>query len=881
MEKIFILDISGYLFRSYHAIKNLTDSGGRSTNALYGFIRCVSKILREFHPTHLVAVFDGPENTKARRALYPEYKKNRLHPPEDLPHQFDLAYDFCRLAGIPSLRIPEQEADDVMASVALWAVGQGAVAYLCTSDKDLFQLVSPNIRILNTHKNNLIYGPEEVKEHFGVWPSQMLDYLSIIGDASDNIPGVKGFGEKTARSLLEQAGSLQKLLENPDAFLNENKKKTFLSQQESLKISRLLITLDTNVPIPQTEKDYLITPPSEAELKTFYRAMNFDSLLKEYFPDRTPAAPLPETIVIQDVALLDTVIKELSEQTEVCLDTETTGLRATEEEIIGLGLGYSEGKIWYLPLNDRLPKQEVLKKLKPLFDAPHIRFYGHNIKFDLHMLANEGITLRNIGDDTILMSYLLAPHLHRHSLDSLARHYLDHTKISFRELTGKKQNLKDIAVDQVAGYCGEDVWVTMRLKTLLESLLEEMGLVSLYKKVELPLISVLFEMERTGIYVDPSVLADLKQEIGSLLSETEKEIHHLAGENFNIKSPKQLAGILFEKLLIPPPKKNKSGFSTDAETLELLEQKHPIIEKILLFRMLDKLHSSYLESLIKNIQPKTGRIHCVFNQTATATGRLSCQEPNLQTIPVRTTLGSELRKAFRPSGENMLYLAADYSQIELRLLAHFSEDPTLLTAFQREEDIHAKCASQIFGVPLREVTSRQRSAAKSVNFGILYGQQAFGLSKQLKISKAEAEKFIKTYFEQYPKVKQYLESSVKKAEETGRAETFLHRIRPLPDILSKNKLLKGASDRLAINTPLQGTAADIIKLAMLRVHEGLPSKAPNTALILQIHDELLFELPCEEKVEAEAFIKQAMEHVVSLKVPLIVDIKIGKNWKEC
>ncbi len=888
MEKIFILDSLGYLFRSYYAIRNLSRKTGESTNALYGFVRAILKIKKDFGPTHLVAVFDGPNNTKKRTDIYPEYKANRQSPPEDLPHQFEWAYQFCELANIPRIRLDEVEADDAMATIALWAASKGAKAYICTSDKDLYQLVSENISILNTHKNNLIYDSQGVKDHFGVWPSQILDYLSIVGDASDNIPGIKSFGPKTAQTLLEKAETLDEIIKDPAAYLNEKKQEVFSSQLDQLKISRQLITLFTDIEVPLEDDFYKLQEPDSKSLMLFYEDMSFNTLLKEHSAqlpqEKKPTMPTIETKVIQDLDLLQNLVDELSKQKEICVDTETTGLNRLQDEIIGIGIGYGPQHIWYIPLNGRLAPKDVFKIMRPLFENPNVGFFGHHLKYDLHLFLNHDIEIANIVGDTILMSYLLTPHLRQHSLDDLSLNHFNHQKISIKELIGTGKNQKsmaDVPIDQVAPYCGEDIWMTICLKELFEQELKANKLMELYLKIELPLIKVLLKMERSGIYIDTDELNRMKLELTTDLSQLEEETYALAGEKFNLKSPKQLGEVLYQKLEITPLKKTKTGYSTNAETLELLQDTHPIIGKILHFRLLEKLRSTYVESLVHEVDPKTARIHCNFNQTITATGRLSCQNPNLQNIPIRTQEGKKIRAAFKPQREGWTFLAADYSQIELRLLAHFSEDPILLETFRNNEDVHSQTASKVFNIPLNQVTKEERSLAKAVNFGIIYGQQAFGLSKQLKISVSEAKTFIESYFNRYKKVKDYLESTKEEAHKKGYTETLFGRKRPLPEIQSSNKLLKHAAERLAVNSPIQGTNADIIKLAMIQIEAFLEKSSKKSLMLLQIHDELLFEVNNQELEDIKVLVKEEMESVIELKVPLIVDIKIGKNWKEC
>ncbi|MCH9632922.1 MAG: DNA polymerase I [Chlamydiae bacterium] len=887
MKKIFILDSLGYLFRSYYAIRHLNRPTGESTNALYGFIRAILKIIKDFEPTHLVAVFDGPNNTKKRSAIYPEYKANRQHPPEDLPHQLEWAYEFCEIANIPRLRVPNVEADDVMAAIALWADQNNHQAFICSSDKDLFQLVRDNISIVNTNKNNLIYQADEVKEHYGVWPSQIRDYLTIVGDASDNVPGVKGFGPKTAQNLLVQAETLDELIANPDKYLTGKKRETFLNHLDQLDLSRRLVTLDLDVEFPKELDFYSLSLPEKNKLAVFFEDMNFKSLLKEFQQEVLEETPCVERMsipIINDSSQLDDLIEELSKQKTICFDTETSHLAPISAQIVGLGIGYREDKIWYIPFNDRIEKSELVRKLKPLFENSDIGFYAHHIKYDMHILLNLGIELKTISDDTILQSYLLTPNIRQHSLDNLSLEYFNFQKIPIKDLigTGKNQkSMSDIEIEKVAQYCGEDVLMTIKLNNLLKEKIKDHNLLKVYQEIELPLIPVLLNMERCGIYVDVEELKVLKKSLNEKLENLEQATFAMAGETFNLKSPKQLGEILFQKLEIPTTKKTKTGYSTSAEALEMIEQAHPIIEKILEFRTLEKLRSTYVESLVNEPFDQTQRVHCSFNQTIAATGRLSCQDPNLQNIPIRTEQGREIRKAFKPQKKGWSFLSADYSQIELRLLAHYSQDPHLIETFISKGDVHTSTAAKIFNLPINEVTKEHRSLAKAVNFGIIYGQQSFGLSKQLKISVGQAKEFIEAYFKEYPKVSDYIESCKQEAAEKCYTETLFGRKRPLHEINSKNKLLKQAAERLAVNSPFQGSNADIIKIAMAKINQYLKDTNKNSFMILQIHDELLFEVEDSEIEDVTYNVKKIMENIIPLKVPLTIDIKIGKNWKEC
>lgn len=890
MTALYIIDASGFLYRSYHAITSLTNSQGESTNALYGFIRSVNKLRKDFNPTHLVAVFDGPQGTKSRKALYSEYKANRTKMPDDLRYQIDWAQDFCRLNGIPMLNIPEVEADDTMGSIASWSSKEKVFdqIFLCTSDKDMAQLVDDKIKMLNVHKENLISGPKEVEEKFGVPPEKIIDLLAIMGDSSDNVPGLPGFGAKTAAQLLNQFGSLDYILKHPDEIPGKKKQETVRNEGDKARLSKQLVTIDLNVEIPQTASFFEIQTVDNSELKTFYKKMNFMTLLKETEEDTNlTSSPIEKNFeysLVDDEDSLNRLIEMLSKQEQICIDTETTNIRPILAEPVGIGFCIEPAKAWYIPLNGNLGKKKVLEKIKPLLTNPKIGFYGHNIKYDYHVLANEGIKIANICFDTILASFLLNSHNRQHSLDVLTLDHFGKVKITTSELLGKgkeQKTMNEIPIAQVCEYCCEDVDYTCRLKLIFEKELEKRKLSKLYHTLELPLLKVLAKMERHGIYVDVPFLKAMAVEVNALLEESAKSIFDLAGENFNLNSPKQLSQILFEKIGITPPKKTATGFSTNAEVLESIKHEHPIAEKILEYRTLEKLRSTYIETLPLEVNPATKRIHCTFNQFVAATGRLSCQDPNLQNIPTRTPMGKKIREAFRPEKENYSFLAADYSQIELRLLAHFCEDPNLIDAFCRGEDIHAHTAATVFGVPIEKVTKEMRYRAKAVNFGIIYGQQAFGLARELGIDIKEAKAFIDTYFERFPKVLDFIETCKRKTRESGKAVTYTGRERFIPEINSRNPQIRNAAERLAVNTPLQGSAADLIKSAMLTIDKRLQKEGHLGYMLLQIHDELIFELPDFEIPALEALVKNTMENVLTLKVPLIVNISIGKNWKEC
>lgn len=886
MEKLFIIDASGYLYSSYFAIRNMTNSKGESTNALFGFIRSVLKIIKEQKAEHVVAIFDGANNAKKRKSIYPQYKAHRQSMPEDLGYQIERAQQLCTLIGLPWLSVPEVEADDTMGSIAVWAKAHGIHAYLCSSDKDLCQLVNESVSILNTNKDNLIIGPKEVEEIHGLPPALMVDYLALVGDASDNVPGLPGFGPKTAVKYLSQFGGLDNLLAHPEQ-ITEKKKREIVQQQAQLALlSRELVTIDTQVAFPQDKTFFQRTPMQEEELKAFYREMNFNSLLKEL--EAQAVAPTAvaggEYMLVDDERAFESLLEQLSQQKSICIDVLATSNHFLSAELVGIGFGYEPAKAWYVPANGLLGLEYVLAGLAPLFKNPNIAFYSHNLKFHLHVLENYDISPPAIDFDTGIASYLLSAQSRQYSLDALMLQFFNKVKTPLESLVGKGKallSIKDVALEKACQYCGEEVDYTCRLKAFFEKEIAERKLASLLYELELPLVRVLAQMERNGIYVDRQALDNFSQELKNKISFLREQIYALAGEECNLNSPKQL-GEIFQKLGIKSFKKTATGqMRTDSDVLESLSSRYPIAQLLLEYRGLEKLRSTYVEALPAEINAQTGRIHCTFNQVVAATGRLSCQNPNLQNIPVRAEEGRRIREAFRPQQEGFSYLAADYSQIELRLLAHFSQDPHLLEAFNQHQDVHAHTASVLFDCPLSAVTSTLRNQAKTVNFGIIYGQQAFGLSQTLGIDVKSAAAFIDMYFQRYARVQAFVESCKEKARLFGKTFTLIGREREITDILSKNTNLRTAAERLAINTPLQGTAADMIKMAMVHIAKRIQQENLTAKMILQIHDELIFELPDEEILLLKPIVQQAMEEVVKLDVPLIIDIAIGKNWKEC
>ncbi len=883
MSDLYIVDAVNYVFRSYYAIGAMTNREGVPTGGLYGFIRSLEKLFKTYSPQHFVAVFDGPDNARRRQALYPDYKRHRKKAPEDLYSQIGWAYEFCEKAGIPCLSISGVEADDTMATIALWAKEEKRRVYLCTSDKDLLQLISEDVYVLNMHKDPQPIDAAKVEASYGVRPDQMLDLLALMGDASDNIPGLSGFGLKTASRLLNSIGSLEYLLDHPEEAPGAKKQETLREGRQIALLSKQLATLYTEVHIPKEWSFYKRKDPDTSSLQAFYQQMDFHTLLKELpakAKDNAKEEDLSYTI-LHTHAELAQVLEELRAEPFVAFDVETTSLEIFDAKIVGLGLSSQKGTGYYIP-GAFFEEKSSFALLKDWFMQPQIGFIAHHAKYDLHILKSVGIEVNTIAFDTMIASHLLYPGKRKHTLSALCLEYFDKTKESFQDLfPGGKEigSLADLPEERVGRYCCEDVDYTFRLAEVFREEIRKHGLEKVLYEIEIPLIAVLVEMEQAGIFLDTSLLGKLCDELLKRCSSLEEKIYEEAGSVFNMQSPKQLSEVLFTKLGIPKPKRAKTATATGAKILESLASQFPVVEKILDYRMVHKLLSTYALALPKAVHPRTKRIHCTFNQSVVSTGRIASHNPNLQNIPVRSEEGRKIRQAFRPEKPDWFYLAADYSQIELRLLAHFSQDATLIEAFLKGKDIHAYTASLVHQVPIEEVTREMRRSAKAVNFGIVYGQSAFGLSQELGIPQKEAEIFIKTYFARYPGVAAYLKSVVEEAKEQGYSSTIMQRKRPLPDLYSKNGMIQKAAQRLAINTPLQGSAADLIKLAMVTIAKKLTSM--QSLMVLQVHDELIFELPEEELSLLRPLVQEAMENALPLRVPLVVDLSIGKNWAEC
>ncbi len=889
--KLYLIDGSSYIFRAFFGIRQfLSNSKGLPTNALYGFTNMLIKVVRDEKPDYLAMVFDSKAKT-FRHKKYPKYKANREVPPEDLAQQFPYFEPLVDAFDIVSLKQDGFEADDIIGTLSLIGKNKGLDVVIVSGDKDMMQLIDDQISMLDTMKNKQIR-QEEVVEKFGVPPEKVIEVMGLMGDSSDHIPGVKGVGPKTATDLIQKYGSIQNLYDHVDEIEKKKLKEKLNQDRENAFLSRELVTIKTDMDLNVKIENLRRKEPNPDKLRKIFSDLEFNSLLNDLGPEDassvTQQNDRPSFECVLDNKTLDFWINKLKKTGEFALDLETTSKHPMKAQMVGISFSNKDHEACYVPVDHRymgapkqLSKKETLKKLQPILENPKLKKYGHNIKYDLIVLENEGIRLKGIEFDSMIASYVLDPGKRNHNMDDLALQYLGRKTISYSEVAGKgakEIGFDEVEVERATDYAAEDSEVTWLLSKKFQGMLEDEAS-KLYHTLELPLIQVLAEMEKTGVLLDKKHLAKLSQKIDKKLKKLEDEIYLLAGAPFNINSPKQLGVVLFEDLKLPVLKKTKTGYSTDVSVLEELSAQHELPEKVLSFRQMAKLKSTYVDSLPNEINPTTGRVHTSYNQTVAATGRLSSSDPNLQNIPIRTDFGKEIRKAFIAS-PNCLLLSADYSQIELRLLAHLSEDPALIKAFKKDEDIHSRTAAEIFGTGLNSVDEENRRMAKAVNFGIVYGLSAFGLSRQLKISPKEAKIFIDQYFQLYKNVKKFMESTIDSARDNGYTSTMMGRKRYLPDINSKNRMVREAAERIAINSPVQGSAADIIKLAMIRLFEQLQKKKLKSKMILQVHDELVFDVLESEKSDLGKLVEKEMEKVVNLKVPLKVSMDWGSNWNE-
>ncbi|MDA5545262.1 DNA polymerase I [Yersinia rochesterensis] len=922
---LILVDGSSYLYRAYHAFPPLTNGSGEPTGAMYGVLNMLRSLLLQYRPSHVAVVFDAKGKT-FRDELFAEYKSHRPPMPDDLRAQIEPLHQMVKAMGLPLLVVSGVEADDVIGTLAQEAEKAGHAVLISTGDKDMAQLVTPNITLINT-MNNAILGPQEVCEKYGVPPELIIDFLALMGDSSDNIPGVPGVGEKTAQALLQGLGGLDALFSNLDKIssLTFRGAKTMSAKLEQNKdvayLSYKLATIKTDVELDVTCDELKVTAPDDDQLHQLFSRYEFKRWLAdveagkwlEGKKDRptgqssnkvfvaAESAPAVEVTAVLSQENYQTILDEKSlsdwierlKNSEVfAFDTETDGLDTLSSNLIGFSFAVAPGEAAYLPVAHdyldaptQLDRNWVLAQLKPLLEDEKALKVGQNLKFDQSMLARYDIDLRGIAFDTMLESYVLDSVAGRHDMDSLAERYLNHKTITFEEIAGKGKNqltFNQIALEQAGPYAAEDADVTLQLHLVLWPKLQQSeGLKRVFQEIEMPLLPILSRIERTGVLIDQNILVAHSKELTIRLDELEKQAHELAEEPFNLASPKQLQAILYEKQKLPILKKTPGGAaSTNEEVLAELALDYPLPKVILEYRGLAKLKSTYTDKLPLMINPVSGRVHTSYHQAVTATGRLSSRDPNLQNIPVRNEEGRRIRQAFiAPKGYRIM--AADYSQIELRIMAHLSQDQGLLTAFAAGKDIHRATAAEVFGLPLEKVTNDQRRSAKAINFGLIYGMSAFGLARQLNIPRGEAQRYMDLYFERYPGVLEYMERTRKQAAEQGYVTTLDGRRLYLPDIHSRNATRRKAAEREAINAPMQGTAADIIKRAMIAVDAWLQQEPePLVRVIMQVHDELVFEVHESVLESAEQKIRELMEQSMQLAVPLKVDVGVGDNWDQ-
>ena len=905
---LILVDGSSYLFRAYHAPPHLTNSKGEATGAIYGVINMLKSLVRQFNPSHMVVVFDAKGPT-FRNEMYSEYKAHRPPMPDDLRTQIEPIHEIIKAMGLPLVSITGVEADDVIGTFARIASEQQRHVLISTGDKDMAQLVNEHVTLINTMTDTVL-DPQGVVDKFGIGPELIIDYLALMGDKVDNIPGVPGVGEKTALAMLQGIGSIKSLYARLDdiAGLGFRGSKTMAKKLEEhkaqLELSYELATIKLDVEVEQNLETFAIADMKKDRLIELYGQCEFKRWLSELLdgkeaPKTAAEQAQPEAKKIE--AHYETILTEaqltawaekLKSAELIAFDTETTSLDYMQADLVGMSFAVTEGEAAYLPIAhdymgapEQLSKALVFDVLGPILADDNVRKVGQNLKYDKSVLARAGLELNGIAFDTMLESYVFNSVGTRHDMDSLALKYLGHKNISFEEIAGKGKaqlTFNQIELEKAAPYAAEDADITLRLHNQLWPMLKEQSeLLPVFNDIELPLLSVLSNIERTGVKIDSQMLAEQSVEIAARLTELEKEAYEIAGEEFNLSSTKQLQAILFDKLGLPVLKKTPKGApSTAEEVLQELAHDYPLPKLIIEHRGLAKLKSTYTEKLPKLVNPKTGRVHTSYHQAVTATGRLSSSDPNLQNIPIRNEAGRRIRQAFI-ADEGHVILAADYSQIELRIMAHLSQDAGLLKAFAEGKDVHSATASEVFGVPLEEVTSDMRRKAKAVNFGLIYGMSAFGLARQLDIPRNEAQHYMDKYFERFPSVLEYMERTREEAAEKGYVETLFGRRLHLPDIKARNGARRKAAERAAINAPMQGTAADIIKKAMLKVADWLATQTTNDIkLLMQVHDELVFEI-AKDKVEAfSERICSLMSEAANLDVPLLVEADYGDNWEQ-
>ncbi|MBE9469296.1 MAG: DNA polymerase I [Bacteroidetes bacterium] len=918
-KKLFLLDAYALIYRAYFAlIKNPTfNSKGLNTSAILGFTNSLLDVLKKENPSHIGIVFDVHAPT-FRHKMFSEYKANREEMPEDLRLAIPYIREVIKAFNIPIIEKPGFEADDVIGTMAKVAEQKGFVTYMMTPDKDYAQLVSDKIFMYKPRhlgKGVEIWDVDKVKEKFSINnPEQVIDILALWGDSVDNIPGCPGVGEKTSKKLIGEYGSVENIYNNLED-LKGKQKENFINFKEQVLLSKVLATIILDVDVPFDEEQLKLSNPDNEKLTSLFEEFEFRNLAKRYFPQQEKPKPRPaqgslfdnfeaeaptvsdenhenintikhDYYLVDNEAKMNDLLNLLLNQKEVCFDTETTSLDVHIAKLVGMSFAIKEHEAYYVPVpQEEAEANKIVEKFRVFFENEKIIKIGQNIKYDILVLRNYDIEVSGEFFDTMLAHYLIQPEL-RHNLDFLSEIYLNYKKVATQELIGEKGknqlNMRDIPVDTVKEYACEDADFTFQLKNVLSEELNKKQLNELFNNIEMPLVKVLAEMENTGVKINVEALHNFSKQLRIAILTEEQEIYKLAGVEFNISSPKQLGEILFEKLkIVDNPKKTKTKqYSTGEEILSKLTDKHEIIKNILKYRTLKKLLTTYVDALPKLINAKTGRIHTSFNQAVTSTGRLSSKKPNLQNIPIREELGREIRKTFIPTDDEHLLISADYSQIELRIMAQLSQDPHMIAAFKQNEDIHSATASKIFKVNITDVTKEMRGIAKAANFGIIYKISAFGLSQNLNIPRKDAQKLIDDYFENYPAVKNFMDKSIEIAKEKGYSETIFGRKRYLNDINSNNSFVRGGAERNAINAPIQGSAADIIKIAMINVYKRFKEENLKSKMILQVHDELIFDVYKPEVDIVEKIVKHEMENAVSFDIPLSVDMDKGNNWLE-
>ncbi len=885
---VYLIDVSSFIFRAYYSIGYLSRRDGTPTGAVFGVANMLVSLLDEYSPSHIAVAMDSKTPT-FRKEIFPEYKANRPPPPEDLKEQFPLVAELLEGFDLPVLQRDGFEADDVIATAARVAREAGLEVVILTGDKDLMQLVGPGVTVLDTMKKK-VWDAAAVEEKWGVPPALLGDLLALAGDSSDNIPGVPRVGPKTAAPLLMEHGGLDQLLENRSALKSKAMAKRLEEHEADARLSRKLVALREDVPLDVTVEGMVYRPPEPAKLARTLDHFEFTQLKKRLLGDfeEEPETYDTDYRTSTDAGELASFAEAIRAAGRFAVDLETTSIDPVRAEIVGVALSWKPGTAVYLPVAhreaDNLDLDVVLGVLGPLLEDPAIGVVAQNVKYEDILFRRHGIRIANVAFDPMLASYLIRPEDRRHGLDVIAKEVLNRRMISYDDVTEKQQG-KQLSFDAVTlgaatEYAGEDADVALSVAEEMAPMVEAAGADRLLHEMEIPLARVLAGMELKGVMLDSAVLVEMSGTLGKRLDELEKEAHEMAGFPFNLSSTKQLRELLFDKLGLPPQSKTKTGYSTNAEVLEALAPLHPLPALLVEHRILTKLKNTYLDALPKLVNPTTSRIHTSFNQAVAATGRLSSSDPNLQNIPIRRDLGREIRRAFVAAPGHLL-VSADYSQVELRVLAHLSDDPVLVSAFRNGEDIHARTARAIFAIPAdQEVPADARSKAKAVNFGVIYGKTAFSLGKELGISRGEAQRFIDEYFNLHEGVKRFMDETIENAKKTRRVETLFGRRRELRDIISRNFNVRSGAERMARNTPIQGTAADLLKVAMIKVDQRLTAEKSPAAMILTVHDELVFEVP-EEAAEATIpLIREEMEGAVALSVPLTVDVGTGRTWAD-